>query len=147
MALQSADGWNRLPEFGGLNMKRQTIVIISLLAASLTVLSGCGASDADMKTAYEIGESGTWTDGTYTETAKGKNGSFDVTVLIEDGTILGVTVGDNKETPDRGGVAVSQLPGQIVEAQSYEVDAVSGATVTSDGIKDAVARCLEKASK
>lgn len=128
-------------------MKRQTIAIISLLAASLTVLSGCGASDAETKAVYEIGESGTWTDGTYTETAKGKKGSFDVTVIIEEGTISSVTVGDNKETPDRGGVAIRQLPDQIVEAQSYEVDAVSGATATSNGIKDAVARCLEKASQ
>lgn len=128
-------------------MKTQTITISILLAASLTVLSGCGASDAETKAVYEIGESGTWTDGTYTETAKGKKGSFDVTVIIEDGTISSVTVGDNKETPDRGGVAIEQLPGQIVESQSYEVDAVSGATVTSNGIKDAVARCLEKASE
>lgn len=128
-------------------MKRQTIAIISLLAASLAVLSGCGASDAETKTVYEIGESGTWTDGIYTETAKGKNGSFDVTVIIEDGTIFSVTVGDNKETPDRGGVATRQLPDQIVKAQSHEVDVVSGATVTSNGIKDAVARCLEKASE
>lgn len=128
-------------------MKRQTIAIISLLAASLTVLSGCGASDAETKAVYEVGESGTWTDGTYIETAKGKKGSFDVTVIIEEGTISSVTVGDNKETPDRGGVAIRQLPDQIVEAQSYEVDAVSGATVTSNGIKDAVARCLEKASQ
>lgn len=128
-------------------MKRQTIAIISLLAASLTVLSGCGASDTETKAVYEIGESGTWTDGTYIETAKGKKGSFDVTVIIEEGMISTVTVGDNKETPDRGGVAIRQLPDQIVEAQSYEVDAVSGATVTSNGIKDAVARCLEKASQ
>lgn len=128
-------------------MKRQTVAIISLLATSLTVLSGCGASDAETKAVYEIGESGTWTDGTYIETAKGKKGSFDVTVIIEEGTISSVTVGDNKETPDRGGVAIRQLPDQIVEAQSYEVDAVSGATVTSNGIKDAVARCLEKASQ
>lgn len=128
-------------------MKRQTIEMIGLLAASLTVLSGCGASDRGTKAVYEIGESGTWTDGTYTETAKGKNGSFDVTVIIEDGMISSVTIGNNKETPDRGGVAVRQLPDQIVEAQSYDVDAVSGATITSNGIKDAVARCLEKASE
>lgn len=61
--------------------------------------------------------------------------------------ISSVTVGDNKETPDRGGAAIMQLPDQIVEAQSYEADSVSGATVTSNGIKDAVARCLEKASE
>lgn len=128
-------------------MKRQTITISILLAAGMTILSGCGASNTDTKETYEIGEAGTWTDGTYTEAAKGKNGSFDVTVVIENGTISSVTVGDNKETPDRGGIAIDQLPGQIVEEQSYEADVVSGATVTSNGIRDAVARCLEKASQ
>ncbi len=31
-------------------------------------------------------------------------------------------------------------------AQSYDVDGFTGATITSNGLKDAVARCLEKAS-
>ena len=48
---------------------------------------------------------------------------------------------------DKGGVAIAQLPDKIVEAQSYEVDAVSGATITSEGIKSAVAKSLEQATK
>lgn len=127
-------------------MKKQAIVTI-MLFASLVILSGCSASSTDTKTVHEIGEPGTWTDGTYTETAKGKKGNFEITVVIQDGNIASVTIGDHQETPDKGGVAIAQLPDEIVEAQSYEVDAVSGATVTSDGIKDAVAKCLEKASE
>ncbi len=67
--------------------------------------------------------------------------------MIEGGNIASISVGDNEETPDKGGVAIAQLPEEIVEAQSYDVDAVTGATVTSNGIKDAVARCLERASE
>lgn len=86
-------------------------------------------------------------DGTYTETANGKKGNFEVTVVIEGGNIASISVGDNEETPEKGGVAIAQLPEEIVAAQSYDVDAVTGATITSNGIKDAVARCLEKASE
>ena len=88
-----------------------------------------------------------WADGTYTEVATGKEGDFEVTVVIQGGCIASVTVGENQEAPDKGGVAIAQLPDKIVAAQSYEVDVVSGATVTSTGIKDDVAKALEKAAQ
>lgn len=124
---------------------KKTILILAVLSCFL-FLGGCASDTKQVKT-YEIAEAGTWADGTYTETATGKKGDFEVTVIIQDGNIESVTVGDNEETPDKGGVAIEQLPDKIVSAQSYDVDAVSGATVTSNGMKDAVARCLEKASK
>ncbi len=125
---------------------KKTNSIIAVLGC-LLLLGGCGTSDTEQAKTYRIAEAGTWIDGTYTETAKGKNGKFEVTVVIEDGNIVGISVGDNEETPEKGGVAIAQLPEEIVAAQSYDVDAVTGATVTSDGIKDAVAKCLEKASE
>ncbi len=120
------------------------IKFIELILAFVIMLTGCGQEDA--VTHYNILESGNWTDGTYTETAKGKNGKFDVTVEIVDGKIDSIMIGNNEETPDKGGIAIEQLPDEIIKSQSIEVDAVSGATVTSNGIKDAVARCLESAS-
>lgn len=126
-------------------MKKIIILLtVLLLVVGLTAISGCGASDTSP--VYEIAAPGTWTDGVYMQTARGKNGSFAVTVVITDGWMSSVTVGDHQETPDRGGVAIAVLPGEILEAQSYEVDAISGATVTSQGICQAVARCLEQAS-
>lgn len=116
-----------------------------ILAVIMMMLTACGKEEA--VTDYDILESGSWTDGTYTETAEGKKGKFDVTVEIVSGKLNSIMIGDNAETPDRGGVAIEQLPGEMVKSQSIEVDAVSGATVTSNAIKDAVARCLERASK
>lgn len=127
------------------NMKK-TISILAVLGC-LLLLGGCGTSNTEQTKDYEIAEAGTWADGTYTETAKGKKGDFEVMVVIEGRNIASISVGDNEETPDKGGVAIAQLPEEIVAAQSYDVDAVAGATVTSNGIKDAVARCLEKASE
>lgn len=125
---------------------KKTTSILAVLSCFL-LLGGCGTSDTKQVESYEIAEAGAWTDGIYTETAKGKKGNFEVTVIIQDGNIASVTVGDNEEIPDKGGVAIAQLPDEIVSAQSYEVDAITGATVTSNGIKDAVARCLEQASQ
>ena len=124
-------------------MKKSRLI---LAAALCLAIAGCG-SESTESSSYDIAEAGTWTDGVYTQTAEGKNGDFDVTVTIEDGSIASVKIGDNDETEDKGGVAIEELPDEIVEAQSYDVDAVSGATVTSEAIEDAVARCLEEASE
>ena len=120
-------------------MKYRTFLLVTL--SCLLLLNGCGNTNT-----YNISESGNWKDGTYTETAKGKKGDFEVYVTIKDGTVSEISVGDNQETPDKGGVVIDTLPGQMLERQTYDIDAISGATVTSDALKDAVARCLEQAS-
>lgn len=117
---------------------------ITFVCLILLLLTGCASQNEN---SVPMKQSGEFADGTYTETAKGKNGKFDVTVVIEDGRIAEVTIGDNNETPDKGGVAVDQLPQKIVDEQTYEVDVVSGATITSDGIKRAVKKCLQDASE
>jgi fumarate reductase flavoprotein subunit len=45
-------------------------------------------------------------------------------------------VGKN-EIPNIGGLAIEEMPQQIISKQSFEVDGVAGATVTSDAIKKA----------
>ena len=121
-----------------------------LLIISLTTLlfTGC-SNNASTKLLedYNITKSGTWKDGSYSEEATGKKGKFEVTVTIEDGKILDINIGNNNETPDKGGVAIETIPDEIIDIQSPNVDAISGATITSDAIKDAVARCLERASE
>lgn len=121
------------------------MMVITALILSLTACGSDGEQTSQKE--YQITESDTWTDGTYTEIATGKKGNFEVTITIESGKIVSIEVGDNEETPDKGGVAISELPDKIIDAQTYDVDAVSGATVPSDGLKDAVARCLERASE
>lgn len=120
-------------------MKKLTAVFLCVFAI---VLTACGTKEKN----YNISDSGSWKDGTYTETAKGKKGDFDVTVTVSEGKILDIQIGANKETPDLGGKAITELPAEMIKGQSYEVDAITGATITSNGIKDAVARCLEQAS-
>ena len=119
--------------------RKLTAIFICVFAIALTA---CGKTETN----YNISDSGSWKDGTYTETAKGKKGNFVVTVIISDGKISDIQIGGNKETPDIGGKAIDELPAEMIKRQTYEVDAISGATITSDGIKDAVAKCLEQAS-
>jgi uncharacterized protein with FMN-binding domain len=75
----------------------------------------------------------------------GKNGDVVVEVVSDRAKIHEVTVTEQHETPGVGTVAVEWMPGRIVEANSVDVDAVTGATVTSDAIKAAVLKALKAA--
>ena len=80
---------------------------------------------------------------TLTASAPGKVGDVTVQVKADDKKIYEVTVTEHSETEGIGTMAVDQLPGQIVEKQTLALDAVSGATVTSDAIRQAVALALQ----
>jgi uncharacterized protein with FMN-binding domain len=81
-------------------------------------------------------------EGALTATAKGFAGDVTVTVVVEGDDIVSVTAVGADETPGIGTNALEQLPGKIAEADSTDVDGVSGATYTSDAIKKAVEEAL-----
>ena len=59
--------------------------------------------------------------------------------------LISVTVVENHETDGIGTVACEEIPPAMVAAQSLDVDDISGATVTSTAIKDAVKAALAAA--
>lgn len=83
--------------------------------------------------------------GTYTAAAQGNGGPVPVTVVFTKNSIESIKVGTNKETQGIGSVPIEQLPAKIIKNQSLAVNAVSGATVTSNAILAAVAECVKKA--
>lgn len=84
-------------------------------------------------------------DGTYTSTQKGFGGDITAEVTITDGMIADVWVEGPNETEGLGSVAVAELPGRILEAQSLNIDTISGASVSSNAILAAVTDCLAQA--
>lgn len=87
----------------------------------------------------------TYTPGTYTGVGAGKNGDITVEVTFSADKIERITVVSHSETPSLSDAAIANIPTQIVESQSLGVDAVSGATYTSNGIVDAVADAVKQA--
>ena len=81
---------------------------------------------------------------TLTGTAPGRNGDITVTVVADENKLYQIKVTDQNETQGIGSEAVKALPEAIFEAQSLQVDAVSGATITSDGIKAAILNALSE---
>ncbi|NMB02255.1 MAG: RnfABCDGE type electron transport complex subunit D [Firmicutes bacterium] len=91
-------------------------------------------------------EAGTWNDGTYQASADSFGGNLQVEVVVSGGKIASVKVLAHSDTPGISDPAINGVPGRIVDANSPQVDGVSGATVTSDAIKKAVQKALEQAA-
>ena len=103
------------------------------LAALAVSAALCGSAFAAM------------TDGTYTGEGKGRNGTITVEVTVKAGKLDAVKVVKHTETVGISDAAVADFPKAIVAAQSTAVDAVAGATMTSEGIRAAVAQSIQKA--
>ena len=84
-------------------------------------------------------------DGKYTASGEGKDGPVVVETTIEGGKITSVVVTEQNETPEIAALPLEQIPAAIVEANAWNVDSVTGATVTSDAIKAAVKDAITQA--
>lgn len=85
------------------------------------------------------------TPGVYTQTAAGRNGELEVQVTFDETGITAVEVTKQQETQGVADAALANIPAQVVEHQSVQLDAVTGATITSKAILEAVAGCIEQA--
>jgi uncharacterized protein with FMN-binding domain len=84
-------------------------------------------------------------DGSYKAAARGYEGNVEVEVVVKAGKISAVKVLKHKES--QPGKALEKIPARIVEKQKAEVDAVTGATITSKAIMSAAAKALKAAHK
>ena len=114
-------------------MKSKMMKVI-VCAMAVAMLAGCSNN----------GGSSSATTTTYTGTGKGFGGDVVVTITVNDETkeILSVESAGEKETEAVGGAALEKLDANFLAAQSAEFDGVSGATITSDAYKEAVADAL-----
>ena len=104
-------------------------------------IAGNGQSDS------ENGDSTNYKDGTYTGEADGFGGTIQVEVKIEKNKIAEINVvSAEKEDGAYLSMAKDIIP-KIIDAQSADVDTVSGSTFSSTGIKNASEQALEKAVK
>lgn len=83
--------------------------------------------------------------GTYTATAKGFGGDVTATVTVDEFNVVDVTLAGAGETPAIGGAALPTLA-ESAKAKGAKLDAVAGATATSNAVKVAVADALAQAT-
>ncbi|MBQ6545014.1 MAG: flavocytochrome c [Lachnospiraceae bacterium] len=108
--------------------------------------SGQNTASENQPATGDKNAAGEYQPGTYTYEAIGFGGPVQVALTVgENGGITEVQITGDSETPDVGGKAIPQLADQILTAQSAEVDGVSGASLTSQAVKDAAAKALAAA--
>ncbi|MDK2940664.1 MAG: hypothetical protein PWP56_177 [Acetobacterium sp.] len=83
--------------------------------------------------------------GSYVGSAQGKDGPIKVEVTFLENKIEAIKVVSHKDDPEYATSAVDGMPEIIINKQRLDVDAVSGATLTSRGIIGAVAQCVTDA--
>ncbi|SDB23793.1 FMN-binding protein [Eubacterium oxidoreducens] len=94
----------------------------------------------------DVEEPSTYKDGTYTGSAQGWGGLIKVEVTIKDNTIKSINVlSASSETPAYFARAKAVI-NYIISEQTTNVDTVSGATFSSNGIIKAVRNALAKAA-
>ena len=84
-------------------------------------------------------------DGTYEASVNGQEGIMRLQVEIQGGKIAAITVLEQHETPSIGAEALKVLPAKVAQGNSIEIEAVSGATLTSIRFMDAGSDCLRQA--
>ena len=82
---------------------------------------------------------------TFSATANGFGGPVTVTITVEDGALTGVTAEGDSETDGIGSRAIELLPDAILEAGTWDVDSVSGASFSSDAVRTAARAAMEEA--
>ena len=86
-----------------------------------------------------------FTPGTYTGSGKGYGGQVQARVTFSETGITDIRVGQQRETAHVGDVALQTLPAKLIAANGLNVDAVSGATMSSFGLKEAVLDAADQA--
>lgn len=136
--------------------KKLGIILSSVIVFSL---AGCGAKATS--TASNAGGAATYKDGTYDVKNKSEKPGFEEAIVtIKDGKIQNIDLkrldANSKEINydewnGQGKPNIKQarqdLAKAMIEKQSTNVDATSGATVSSNGWKKAVSDALAKATK
>ena len=120
----------------------------AILMAIVTLIMGIGLSlyIASTGTVPAADNAASYTDGTYTASAHGCRSDVAVTVTITGGKVTDVDIDASGETPELGGNAAAALAEQLTEAGTTSgVDAVAGATMTSDAVFTAMDDCLSQA--
>ncbi len=107
--------------------------------------SSDGSSDSQGSDANSA--SGAYKDGEYLGKASAYNGNVEVKVTISGGKITAIDIVKTKDDEEYFFDAQKKVIPEILEKQSTDVDAVAGATTSSEGIAHAVEKALEQAKQ
>lgn len=105
------------------------IVTLILIIFFLLTLSACKLGPSEVKV--------------FTGKGDGYGGVINAIVTCEDGNITKVELTAHNESRELRDKVIEELPSKIVQANSADIDGISGATITSDAVLYAVKNALD----
>lgn len=111
-------------------MKLTKSILAGILSLSLVACGG-SSKGGDAKTG--------------TGKATGYGGDVTVTITVQDSKITKCEIVGDGETENVGKAALPDLEKQVVEANGAEIEGVSGASVTSEAVKEATKAAMAEA--
>jgi uncharacterized protein with FMN-binding domain len=119
------------------------VFVAGVFFIAMTAVSGCiSGRDKSAGMSRYI----RYAPGFYEGIGRGYQGRVHVMVQIGSGGILGIEILDHGDDELVGGAAMEELLELVLEANSTELDAVSGATGSSAGFLEAVEDALTRAA-
>ena len=129
-------------------MKLMRKVLPFVLAASL-MLSACSTGSTETTAAETTAETTAAATeaagGTFTGTGTGYHGDITVEITVDGETITDIQVTEHTETEGIGAAALPTLVEEALAGQTINVDSVSGATMTSNGFREALEAAITNA--
>ncbi|MFR1168033.1 MAG: FMN-binding protein [Adlercreutzia equolifaciens] len=104
-------------------------------------LAGC----APHSRAEELADSAPWKAGTYTTEVTGHNAPYTMTVTFSDDAITAIDTSANQESLGVGADALKALQQQAIDNQTINIDAVTGATLSSLSLQTGLEDCAKQA--
>ncbi len=117
--------------------KKQIIAFFIMILLTAGLIFGAAQMNGKNVPSYRVGA--------YYGCGRGHNGDIWVRVEVSETDILRVVVLEHSETAGKCEPAIGGMPVKILDYQTPYVSAISGATASSDGIKEAVASALLQA--
>lgn len=117
----------------------------SSLTSSVTSSSSSSTTSSSSSSSSSVLSYGKYADGTYSGTGYGHRGTTVVQVTISGGLITNITKVSTGDDSKYFNKAWSTIVSRIISAQDADVQTVSGATDSSNGIIEAVSNALESA--
>lgn len=126
-------------------MKKSKSFVALLLSAMLLFAAGCNEKVAEEPAQPEETNVQAMTAGEYEVSVKGYQDGMKVKVTLDTNSIKAIEVLEHNDTEGVSDAALEKMPGLIIDEQSLTVDTVAGATMTSNGILEAVRTAIEEA--
>ena len=124
-------------EEGNLNQERTIDFLESCLWRFMRFTEVANLLNVPEDVAFEPGD--------YTVTAPGHNGDLPMVVSLSNDRIESIDIDTSQESEGIADVVFTRIPTQIIEGQTLNVDLLSGASVTSNGVIDGVAKAIKMA--